>query len=54
MTRGVDATPPASFSGFSQEWEELLFETKFFAVASSLGHFSIQNFPVRQRESTEG
>ena len=44
---GVDATLPTSFSRFSQEWEELLFQTKFLAVVSSLGHLFIKKFSDR-------
>ena len=56
---GVECHPPASFSSFSREWEKLLFQTKFLAVGSSLGHLSIKNFSdrtyhlgpkIRQRE----
>ena len=36
--------PPTGFSSFSGEWEELLLETKFLAVASSLGHLSMKKF----------
>ena len=31
------------FSSFSQEWRELLFQTKILAVGTSLGHLSIKN-----------
>ena len=46
----VHATPPPTptgFSSFSQEWEDLLFQTKFLAVFSSLGHLSIKKFSDR-------
>ena len=36
--------PPIRFSSFSREWEELLFQTKFLAVVSSLGHLSTDNY----------
>ena len=36
--------PPTAFSSFSCEWAELLFQTKFLAVASSLGHLSMKTF----------
>ena len=47
------------FSNFSLEWEELLLQTKFLAVGSSLGHLSRKKFSdqtyhlgskIRQRE----
>ena len=43
MARGVEQFLPV----FSQEWEELLFQTKFLAVVSSLGHLSIKKFSDR-------
>ena len=30
------------FSSFSHEWGELLFQTKFLAVGTSLGHLSMK------------
>ena len=43
MAKG-GATPPPStgFSSFSQKWEELLLQTKFLPVISSLGHLSMK------------
>ena len=50
-------------AGCSREWEELLFQTKFLAVGTSLGHLSIQNYSdwswhlgskIRQREGAGG
>ena len=55
--------PPTDFSSFSREWEELLFQTKFLAVISSLGHLSIKSFSdwtnllgskIRQKEGAGG
>ena len=55
--------PQTGFSSFSREWEEFLFQTKFLAVVSSLGHLSIKNFSdrtnrlgskIRQREGAGG
>ena len=57
--RGVNATRRTGFSSFSREWEELLLQTKFLAVGSSLGHLSMKKFfrsdplscpKIRQRE----
>ena len=54
---------PKRFSSFSREWGELLFQTKFLAVGTSLGHLSMKNFSngryhlvskIRQREDAEG
>ena len=36
--------PPTGFSSFSRECEDLLFQTKFLSVVSSLGHLYIKNF----------
>ena len=36
--------PPKGFSIFSREWGELLFQTNFMAVGTSLGHFSMKKF----------
>ena len=41
---GVDATHPTVFSNFSQKWEELLLQTKFLPVGSSLGHLPMKTF----------
>ena len=35
---------PKSFSSFSREWGELLFQTKFLAVGTSLGDLSMKSF----------
>ena len=35
------------FSHFSQKWEELLLQIKFFPVGSSLGHLPMKKFPSR-------
>ena len=54
---------PKRFSSFSREGGELLFQTKFLAVGTSLGHLSMKNFSnwsyhlvskIRQREDAEG
>ena len=61
--RGGWMPPPTGFSNFSREWEELFMQTKFLAVASSLGHLSMKNFSdqtyrlgskIKQREGAEG
>ena len=39
---GLDATLLTGFTSFSWEREELLFQTKFLAVASFLGHLSME------------
>ena len=58
----MGATPNRFFQ-FSQEWEELLFQTNFLAVVSSLGYFPLKNFSdrtcclcskIRQREGAGG
>ena len=36
---------PKAFSSFSREWGELLLETNFLAVDTSLGHLSMKKFP---------
>ena len=60
---GVMPHPPTSFPVFSQEWEELLFQTKFLAVVLSLGHLSIKKVfrsdqpswsNIKQREGAGG
>ena len=39
--------PPTGSSSFSQDWEELLCQTKFLAVVLSLGHLSMKkNFQI--------
>ena len=41
---------PKRFSSFSREWGELLFQTKFLAVGTSLGHLSMKiHFPIGAR-----
>ena len=44
MAKGVDATLNRFFSNFSQKWEELLLQTKFLPVGSSLGHLPMKKF----------
>ena len=44
---GLDATPSSGFPDFSREQEELLLQTKFLAVGSSLGHLSMKKFSDR-------
>ena len=39
---GVDATPEGFFSRFSREQGELLFQTKFLPVGTSLGYLSMK------------
>ena len=41
---GGGMPPPAGSSSFSQESEELSFQTKFLAVVLSFGHLSIKKF----------
>ena len=36
--------PPTGFPNFSREWKELLLQTKFLAVGSSLEHLSMKKF----------
>ena len=36
--------PPTGVSSFSQEWGELLFQTKILDVGSFLGHLSLNFF----------
>ena len=38
MAKGEGAPPKEFFSCFSSEWEELLLQTNFVAVRTSLGH----------------
>ena len=54
--------PQRVFPVFSREWEELLFQTKFLAVGTSLGHLSTKKFSdwscrlgpkIRKREGAE-
>ena len=54
---------PKKFSSFSHEWGELLIQTKFFAVGTSLVHLSMKKFSdwsyhlfpkIRQNEDAEG
>ena len=40
----VEGAPPKSFSCFSSEWGDLLLQTNFLAVRTSLGHPSIKSF----------
>ena len=62
MAKGGRMPSPTGFSNFSREWEEFL-QTKFLAVASSLGHLSMKKFSdwtfclgskIRQREGAGG
>ena len=38
---------PTGFSNFYREWEEVFLQTKFLAVALSLGHLSMKKFSDR-------
>ena len=45
MAEGVGCSPhPNRFSSFSREWEEVLFQAKYLARGSSLGHLSMKKF----------
>ena len=44
---GGGCHPPTGFSSFSWEWKELLFQTKFLAVVSSLEHLSMKKISDR-------
>ena len=42
--RGGGMPHPKRSSSLSREWGELLFQTKFLAVSTSLGHLFMKNF----------
>ena len=55
------AATPEGFSCFSPQWGELLFQTNFLFVGTSLGHMSMEKISdwtyrlcskIRQREGT--
>ena len=48
MTKGEGVPPPKEFSCFSSEWGDLLSQTNFLAVHTSLGHPSAKKpFQIR-------
>ena len=63
-SNGQGGMPPSKgFFSLSGEWGGLLFQTKFLAVGTSLGHLSMKNFldwiyclvpKIRQGEGAEG
>ena len=44
MTKRGDSSAPTSFSSYCREGEKLLFQAKFLAVGSSLGHLFVKKF----------